>query len=128
MAEPATPEARALERGALLANVEEAATAVLVLTEGLEEAEFLGSRLTRRAVRGHLDVITASLAALEKTLRGEMPELEWDGWAVAARRMVAGGDEGDAALWFAVVSLTPATLLWLRIHRGNKPQLFSFTA
>ena len=34
----------------------------------------------------------------------------------------------DEALWFAVRSLVPATLMWLRVYRESNPELFGFGA
>lgn len=112
---------------AQLANLEEAATAVLTLTEGLEAEEFLRSRLTRREVHRYLLDIDTILTSFGAETRAKLPELDWHGWSVTASRIQCGGKVADTALWFAVQSLTPATLMWLRLYRTRQPELFKFT-
>lgn len=111
----------------MVAIIEEAGSAVLTLTEGLEEAEFLRSRLTRPEVRRQVQAIAATTANLPAEVQSLLPEIDWDGWAVTARQLRSGGDDGEA-LWFAVTALIPATLSWLRVYRHNQPHLFSSTA
>ena len=54
-----------------------------------------------------------------------MPELDWDGWRSVAHRLQSDSrEEVDEALWFAISSLVPATLLWLRVYRQSQPRLF----
>lgn len=113
--------------GALLSIVEDACTAVLTLAEGLEEAEFLGSRLTRREVARQLRTLTDTLANLPPGVCARLPELDWDGWRACAQQLAGpAGSAQDEALWFALRSLAPATLMWLRVHRQSQPALFSF--
>lgn len=114
--------------GALLSIVEDACTTVLTLTEGLEEEEFLRSRLTRQEVTRQLRTLSDTLANVPPEVRARLPELDWDGWRACAQQFAgpAGGTQ-DEALWFAVRSLAPATVMWLRVHRKSQPELFSFT-
>jgi uncharacterized protein with HEPN domain len=108
----------------LLHVIREAGEAVLTLTETLDEAEFLRSRLTRAEVRRQLCTLADTLAALGGPVQGRMPEIDWAGWRAARRGLDAGGAAQDEALWFAVRSLVPATLSWLRVYRQSHPQLF----
>jgi uncharacterized protein with HEPN domain len=112
---------------AMLKLVEEAGTGVLVLADGLDEAELLGSRLTRAEVRRQLEVMAATLAGLSAPARDAMPELDWDGWRATRAALAQPGSAQDDALWFAVRSLVPATLTWLRVYRHERPELFAFT-
>lgn len=113
---------------ATLANIEEAGGAILVLCDGLEKDEFLRSRLTRSEVTRLLNLLADSLNQLPDGLHGAMPELGWDNWRAVSHQLPKGGAEGDEAVWFAVLSLVPATLMWLRTYRHNQPELFAFAA
>ena len=111
--------------GALLGLIEQAAQGVLVLCEGLARDELLGSRLTRTEVLRQLSTLTVSATQLDVAVQAAMPELDWAGWAALAPRLRAPtGPELDEALWFAVESLVPATLLWLRFYRQQQPRWF----
>jgi uncharacterized protein with HEPN domain len=115
--------------GALFAIIEEATSAVLILSEETEQAELLASRLTRAEVQRQLLIIADMMAELSAEMRKQMPELEWDGWATTGRALRAGSkDEAGEALWFAARSLVPATVMWLRVYRRNQPELFTFQA
>lgn len=105
---------------ALLASIEDAAAAVLTMTEGLEEDEFLRSRITRAETRRQVVTIACALAGLDPDARRAVPEIDWDAWE---RTQQAHDDE---TLWFAARSLVPATLMWLRVYRRNQPDLFAF--
>ncbi|WP_372524395.1 hypothetical protein [Piscinibacter sp.] len=110
---------------ALLSIVDEAGRAVLTLTEGLARDEFLGSRLTRAEVLRQTRVLAAGTADVPPGVRERMTEVDWAGWATLRRQLAAAAptEQGDA-LWFAVQSLVPATLLWLQVYRKNEPALF----
>ena len=113
---------------ALIKLVEESAEGVLVLVEDLGEAEFLRSRLTRQEVRKLLASVAATMQAMPPELRRAMPELAWDGWERLGHDLKAAPPAGDASAWFAVQSLVPATLSWLRVYRQEQPALFDLTA
>ena len=111
--------------GALLGLIEQAAHGVLVLCEGLARDELLGSRLTRAEVLRQLLTLADSARRLDAAVQAAMPELDWAGWAALAPRLrSSAGPELDEALWFAVESLVPATLLWLRFYRQQQPRWF----
>lgn len=112
---------------ASLAILEEACGDVLILGEGLAREDFERSRLTRNALCGRLKVIADCLHGLPAEARSRMPELGWDGWDVT-RRVLEGAADQDGTLWFAISSLAPATLMWLRVYREEQPALFAFTA
>lgn len=110
---------------ALLGLIEEAGTAVAILTEGLERAELLRSRLTRAQVLLQLKTMADSMAHLQPAARRALPELDWAGWQALTPRLNApAGEVLDEALWFASEAMVPATLLWLRVYRQNQPELF----
>ena len=111
--------------GAMLSLIEEAGVVVLTLTEGLEQSEFLGSFLTRREVQRQIATITLTVANLPSASRQRLPEIDWDGWSACALGLDHGGEAEDDALWFALRSLVPATLMWLRVYRSSQPELFS---
>ena len=113
---------------AMLRTVAESGEGVLVLIDGIVEAEFRRSRITRTEVRRLLLLMAATLAALPPAAHARMPELDRAGWKAAARSIETAPDERDDALWFAARSLVPATLSWLRVYQREQPGLFSFTA
>jgi hypothetical protein len=124
---------------ALLAIADQAGRAVLTFTEGLAQDEFLRSRLTRAEVLRHTRLLASAAAGLPAALREQMPEIDWAGWAALPRRLQAvpvpadsgagpATDEPGEALWFAVQSLVPATLLWLQVYREHEPRLFQMGA
>lgn len=108
----------------LLSIIEEAGVAVLTLTEGLEKDEFLASRLTRAETQRQLKIMGESAANLPPQMQALLAEVDWSGWQRVAQRLGASGDAEQEALWFAVRSLVPATLMWLRVYRTNQPEVF----
>jgi len=110
---------------AKLSLVEEAATNVLTLIEGIEAEELWRSRLTRQEVKQQLLDLANSLGHLQSTLHTLLPELDWDAWATTVGQLQDSSTENEA-LWFAASALTPATLMWLRLYRQHEPQLFAF--
>jgi hypothetical protein len=114
--------------GALLAIIEQAGLAIVILIEGLERDELLRSRLTRGEVLRQLHTLAASAAGIDADLRVAMPEIDWSGWEAMRRPLsLPPGDDLDEALWFACESLVPATLLWLRVHRQSQAALFQMS-
>lgn len=129
MANPPSQAMSRLETSALLCIVEQAGLAVVTLVENLSEDELLRSRLTRAAVQRQLITFADSLAQLAPTLQLTLPDLDWEGWR--SLQGVLHGPPGrplDDALWFASNALVPATVLWLRVYRKEKPELFRMTA
>ncbi len=111
---------------ALLAIAEQAGLDILTLAENLDRDALLRSRLTRREVERQLGIVCAALADLESKLGHAMPEIDWSAWTRLDPALRSpGGSARDDALWFAVDSLTPALLLWLRVHRASRPELFA---
>ena len=111
----------------LLSTIEETGVAVLTLTEGLEQNEFLRSRITRAETLRQLRVMGVSLANVPLPTQSLLPEIDWLGWHAVARQINERGAAQDEVLWFTVRSLVPATLSWLRFYRQNQPQVFDWT-
>jgi len=113
--------------GAMLGILEETGLALLTLTEGVEAEEFFASRLTQHEVLRQMRTMVETANNVPDELKHKMLEIDWAGWSVLGMQLkVAGGFERDA-LWFAVRSLVPATLMWLRVFRKDAPELFSLT-
>jgi uncharacterized protein with HEPN domain len=110
----------------LLSIIEEAGIAVLTLTEGLEKDEFLASCLTRAETLRQVKIMSDSTASIPLQTQGLLAEIDWSGWHTVARQIGNGDSAGEEALWFAVRSLTPATLMWLRVYRKNQPEIFEY--
>jgi uncharacterized protein with HEPN domain len=108
----------------LLSIIEEAGVAVLTLTEGLEADEFLASRLTRAETSRQLRIMSDAAASLPPHIQTLLAEVDWDGWEAVAQQIDAGDAGEREALWFAVRSLAPATLMWLRVYRKSLPEIF----
>jgi uncharacterized protein with HEPN domain len=115
-----------LMTAAAVAAIAEAGANVLTLVEGLDEADFRRSRLTRAEVRRQLHGIAAVLAALAEPAQARMPELDWPAWAAVDAALRQDGPACDDTAWFAARSLLPATLMWLRVYRQSEPALFDF--
>lgn len=111
----------------LLSIIEEAGVAVLTLTEGLEKDEFLTSRLTRAETRRQLKILSESAANLPPRIQTALAEVDWGGWQSVARQLDLNPVAAQEALWFAIQSLVPATLMWLRVYRKNQPDVFEYT-
>jgi hypothetical protein len=101
-----------------------AGEAVLTLTEGLTEADLLRSRLTRAEVQRQLQSMAETLCDAPDALRHLMPEIDWAGWRATRLALPNIGTQQDEALCFAVRSLVPATLSWLRVYQQSQPELF----
>lgn len=101
----------------LLSIIEEAGINILTLSEGLEEDEFLSSRLTRAEVERQLGEMSGIVLEVSTRTRALMDELDWGGWEAVSRQSGWKSPEGEEVLWFAVRSLVPATLMWLRVYR-----------
>lgn len=110
----------------LLSIIEEAGIAVLTLTEGLEKDEFIASRLTRAETLRQMKIMSDSTATLSTSVQTTLAEVDWDGWRSVAKRLDEGNTAEQEAIWFAVRSLVPATLMWLRVYRKNQPEIFEY--
>jgi uncharacterized protein with HEPN domain len=111
--------------GSLLSIVEEAGESVLTLTEGIEPEEFFNSKITQHEVMRQIRIMTETAANIPVEIKHDIAEVDWAGWSMLNMQLnTAGGFERDA-VWFAIRSLIPATLMWFRVYRKNTPQHFS---
>ncbi len=108
----------------LLQLTRDAGEAVLTLTEDMPEADLLRSRLTRTEAQRQLQRMANALADAPDALRHLMPEIDWAGWRATRIALPSAGPQQDEALCFAVRSLVPATLSWLRVYQQSHPELF----
>lgn len=97
------------------ARIEEAATDVLTLIEGLDAADYARSRLTRAGTVARLRDIAHLAAALPPSGREAMPEVDWAGWQAVDEIIGGGGDSGRE--WAAATGLAAITLQWMRVYR-----------
>ena len=109
----------------LFAIIEEAASTILILTDDADKDELLASRLTCAEVQRQLLIMAGMMAEISDQTRDRMPELEWVGWNATIRAFKGSRAWADEALWFAVRSLVPTTLIWLRVYRQKRPELFT---
>lgn len=114
--------------GAMLAILQEAGNSVLIMTEGLEYDEFFSSRITQYEVLRQLQVMTDTTFNLPYDLKQRMLEIDWEAWSALSIQFAKTDESMQEAVWFAVHSLVPATLLWLRVFHKSTPELFSFVA
>ena len=124
-APPQTSGATPLFTGALLGIIEDAGVGVLTLTEDLGESELLQSRLTRAEVARQLLRMADSAAQMPASSRQGLSEIDWACWEATGRALRLDGTRQNDALWFAVRSLVPATVMWLRVYRQEQPGHFS---
>jgi uncharacterized protein with HEPN domain len=108
----------------MLQLINDAGEAVLILTDGLAPSELSRSRLTRAEVQRQLLCLAGTLADAPDALRHLLPEIDWAGWRALRLALPSPGAPQDEAMWFAVQSLVPATLNWLRVYRIERPELF----
>jgi hypothetical protein len=110
---------------ALLKTINDAGLAVMILTEGLEDSELLASRLTRAEVTRQLRLLIQTTECLPQELTQGMPEIDWRGLTAAGVALSGrAGPALDDALMFAIRSLVPATLMWLRVYQQQQPGWF----
>jgi uncharacterized protein with HEPN domain len=112
--------------GAMLGILQEAGNSIMILTEGLEYDEFFNSRITQQEVLRQLRVMTDTTFNLPFEIKQRMIEIDWEAWSALSVQFSKTDESIKEAVWFAVRSLVPATLLWLRIFHKNAPELFSF--
>ncbi len=112
--------------GALLGILEDAATAVLALTDGLDADAFFASRLAREEVLCQLRIMTETVASLPAETRMLLADIDWAGWTALGMQLKTDGLRERAAVWAGVQTLAPALLLWLRVYRRSRPEMFSF--
>lgn len=111
--------------GALLGIIEGACEDILILVENVEPEDFFASTLTQREAIRQIRIITESAANLPDDVKRKTKEIDWAGWQVLlAQVKTSGGFERDA-IWFAIRSMVPATLMWLRVFKQSQPEMFA---
>lgn len=98
------------------ADIEDAATDILTLIEGLDADSYARSRLTRATVVDRLRRIARQVALLSADAREAMPELDWAGWSTLHGAMQAG-QAGVLQEWTAASEMTVVILQWMRVYR-----------
>lgn len=117
-----------LANAAMLNIIQQSCEAVLTFTEDLSPEEFFTSQLTRAETLRYLRIITENVERLPMACKVTMSEIDWAGWNVLLTQLRSSGGFEHDAVWFAVRSMVPATLIWLRVFRQQQPELFSMTA
>lgn len=112
--------------GAMLGILQEAGNSIMIITDGLEYDEFFSSRITQQDVLRQLIAMTDTSLNLPYEIKQRMIEIDWEAWSALSIQFSKKGESMNEAVWFAVRSLVPATLLWLRVFHKNAPELFSF--
>jgi uncharacterized protein with HEPN domain len=112
--------------GAMLGILQEAGNSILIMTEGLEYDEFFNSRITKQEVHRQLQVMADTTFNLPYELKQRMLEIDWEAWSALSMQFTKKNEYMQDAVWFAIRSLVPATLLWLRVFHKSTPELFSF--
>ena len=105
--------------------IENACTAVLTLSEGLEQTELMASRFTKHEIRRQLLSTCDAHAALSAEAHEALEELDFAGWVGIGQRILEGGESEVHASWLAIRAMAPTTLGWVRFYRSQKPELFS---
>lgn len=114
--------------GAMLGILQEAGNSILIMTEGLEYDEFFSSRVTQYEVLRQLKVMVDTTFNFPDEFKRRMLEVDWEAWHALRVQLTKTDESMHEAVWFAVRSLVPATLLWLRVFHKSAPELFSFVA
>jgi uncharacterized protein with HEPN domain len=114
--------------GAMLGILQEAGNSILIMTEGLEYDEFFSSRITQHEVLRQLQIMADTTFNLPYELKQKMLEIDWEAWSALSMQFTKKDESMQEAVWFAVRSLVPATLLWLRVFHKSAPEIFAFVA
>lgn len=110
--------------GAMLGLLEQLGLDIIILTEGISEAEFFSSRLARSQVLQRLGSMTRTIADLPVVVRQRMPEIDWAAWEALAT-ILPDNAHHPLQIWVAVQELAPLTVQRLNHYRKQQPQLFS---
>ncbi|PLX72748.1 MAG: hypothetical protein C0607_15705 [Azoarcus sp.] len=100
----------------ILVRVEEAATDILTLVEGLSADDFARSRLTRTATLACLREIADAASALPAEGRAAMPEVDWAGWLDLGDALANGVSCAERE-WQAASEGAAVILQWMRVYR-----------
>lgn len=110
--------------GALLGLMRQLGLDIITLTEGISEAEFFSSTLTRKEVLRLLRSMAQTASDVPQKIRANLPLIDWDAWAALPSRL-----EQPAVyplqVWVAIQELAPMTVHHLNGYRRTQPKLFS---
>jgi uncharacterized protein with HEPN domain len=110
--------------GAMLGLLQQTGMDVIVLTEELDEQEFLVSRLTRQETLRLLGVMACTARDLPAQVREQLPEIDWAAWAALPDALIRPHAH-PLKIWVAARELAPLTVQRLIDYRRVVPQLFS---
>lgn len=99
-------------------RVEDAATDILTLIEGLGVDEFARSRLTRKTILAKLREIASAAATLPDEGRAAMPEVDWKMWAALDEALCQGVVDTQRE-WRAASESAGIVLQWMRVYRRS---------
>ena len=97
-------------------RIEDLATDVLTLTEGLDADDIARSRLTRAALTRRLRQIADIAQDLPEDARAAMPEVAWAQWQTLGAALRNGTEDAEMS-WRAANELCTETLQWMRVYR-----------
>jgi uncharacterized protein with HEPN domain len=109
---------------ALLGLIEQTGRDIVVLTEMLDEREFLASRLTRQQTLQSLGSMAEAARSLPAETRSLMPEVDWQAWERLPAAL-ANPTRNTLRIWVAARELTPVTLQALFDCRRIHPERFA---
>ena len=89
---------------------------------------YFASRITKYEVQQQLQIMADTTFNLPYELKQKMIEIDWEAWSSLSMQFAKKDESMQEAVWFAVKSLVPATLLWLRVFHKSSPELFSFVS
>jgi uncharacterized protein with HEPN domain len=116
-----------LASATMLNIMQQSCEAVLTLTEDVAPEDFFSSQLTQAESLRHLRIIAENVDRLPMESKTMMAEIDWAGWNVLLSQVRSSGGFERDAIWFAIRSMVPATLIWLRVFRQQQPDLFRMT-
>lgn len=108
-----------------LSLVLEAGEALMALTAGLSQGEFLASLRTRTAAAEQLATLAGWVRELPTAVTRALPAIDWAGWRAVWVALGTQGPAHEQGLWFGVHTLLPDTLEKLRAQRRMQPGLFT---
>jgi len=110
--------------GAMLGLMQQLGMDIVVLTEEINDTEFLASRLTRTETLRLLKSMSKTANSLPVETRERLHEIDWPAWATLAK-LLATPAKHPLQIWVAIKELTPMTVQQLNGYKKVHPELFS---
>ena len=107
--------------GPLLCILQDAAAAMLTITDGPDEEEFFTCRLTWQEVMRQPRIMTGNVGNLPPGTDAQMAEIDWADWAALGMQLKEKDRFEHEAIWLRVRSLMPALLLRHTLCHSNLP-------